>query len=589
MKRPTKLARFLVWRKHHITDYQFAIILSIIIGILAGVAAAVIKNLVRLIHELLNGIASQESSYLYILYPVTGIFLVILFIRYINKYPVRHGIPSVLYSISKTSGIIRRHNIYSSIITSALTVGFGGSVGLEGPSVVTGAAIGSNIGRFLRLNYKQIILLLGCASAGAMSAIFKAPITAIVFALEVIMFDLTMSAIVPLLISSASAAFVSYLLLGQYYLYSFEIHEEFVLSQVWFFILLGIITGLICVYFTKMYMLITEFFERISSVFSRLLIGGMCLGILVFLIPSLFGEGYTAINESLRGDISYLFDNTLYAGFENSMVAVIIVFLLVIFLKVIATSITFGSGGVGGVFAPTLFTGANAGLLFAKIVNMVGFNIPESNFALVGMAGLIAGVIHAPLTAIFLIAEITGGYELFFPLMIVAAISYATVKIFVSNSVYTIQLAKRGELITHHKDKAMLMMMKLRDLIETNFSTVHPDAKMRDLINIISHAHRDIFPVVEYDNTFRGIVKMDDIRHIMFNPELYDNVYVRDLMFMPDYIIDPEDSMEEVARKFNISGRYNIAVIEKGKYLGFISRAKLFSSYRKLMEDFSED
>ena len=589
MKRPTKLARLLVWRKHKISDYQFTIFLSIIVGILVGFGAVIIKELVRLIHELLSGIASQESSYLYILYPVTGILLVILFIRYINKHPVRHGIPSVLYSISKTNGIIKKHNLYSSIITSALTVGFGGSVGLEGPTVATGAAIGSNIGRFLRLNHRQIILLLGCACAGAMSAIFKAPIAAIVFALEVIVIDLTMSGIVPLLISSATAAFVSYLLLGQNYLYSFEISEEFALGQVWFFILLGIITGLTSVYFTKMYMLISDFFDNIKGTFSRLLIGGICLGILVFLVPSLFGEGYSAINECLRGDISYLFKNTLYAGLENSVVAIIILILLMIFLKVIATSITFGSGGVGGVFAPTLFTGANVGLLFARVVNLIGFDLPVTNFALVGMAGLLAGVIHAPLTAIFLIAEITGGYELFFPLMIVAAISYATTKIFVSNSVYTIQLAKRGELITHHKDKATLMMMNVLDLIERDFNKVHPDEKMRDLINVISHAHRNIFPVVESDNSFRGIVKMDDIRHIMFNPELYDNVYVRDLMFMPEYIIDPLDSMEEIARKFKVSKRYNIVVIEQGKYLGFISRAKLFSSYRKLMEDFSEE
>ena len=589
MKRPTKLARFLVWRKHNINDYQFIIFLSIIIGILVGLGAVIIKDLVRLIHELLSRIASQESSYLYILYPITGIFLVILFVRYINKYPVRHGIPSVLYSISKTNGIIKRHNIYSSIISSALTVGFGGSVGLEGPTVATGAAIGSNIGRFLRLNYKQIILLLGCACAGSMSAIFKAPIAAIVFALEVIMFDLTMSAIVPLLISSATAAFVSYLLLGQNYLYSFEINEEFALNQVWFFILLGIITGLTSVYFTKMYMFISDFFEKIKGTYSRLIIGGICLGVLVFLVPSLFGEGYSAINESLRGNISYLFKNTLYPGLQNSVVTVIIMLFLVIFLKVIATSITFGSGGVGGVFAPTLFTGANVGLLFATVANLLGFDLPVSNFALIGMAGLLAGVIHAPLTAIFLIAEITGGYELFFPLIIVAAISYATVKIFVTNSVYTIQLAMRGELITHHKDKAMLMMMNVMDLIERDFNMVHPDEKMRDLINVISHAHRNIFPVVEYDNTFRGIVKMDDIRHIMFNPELYDDVYVRDLMFMPEFIIDPLDSMEEIAKKFKISKRYNIVVIEQGKYLGFISRAKLFSSYRKLMEDFSED
>ena len=425
-----------------------------------------------------------------------GILLVILFVKYINKHPVRHGIPSVLYAISKTNGIMKPHNLYSSIITSALTVGFGGSVGLEGPSVATGAAIGSNIGRLLRFNYKQVILLLGCACAGAMSAIFKAPIAAIVFALEVIMFDLTMSAIVPLLISSATAAFVSYLYLGQSSLYSFEIHEGLMLNQVWFFVILGIIAGLVSVYFTKMYMVITDFFDGIKDMYSRLLIGGIGLGILVFFIPSLFGEGYSAINECLRGDISYLFENTLYPGLENSVIAVLILFLIVIFFKVIATSITFGSGGVGGVFAPTLFTGANVGLLFAKFLNILGFNLNESSFALIGMAGMIAGVIHAPLTAIFLIAEITGGYELFFPLMIVAAISYATVRIFVSNSVYTLQLARRGELITHHKDKAMLMMMKIRDLIETDFNIVHPDEKMRELINVISHSHRNIFPDV---------------------------------------------------------------------------------------------
>lgn len=588
MKNTSALAKFIKWRKNNISDRQFILILSIVIGLASGLAAVIIKNLVHIIQQYLAVIAESNSYYLYIIYPLIGILLTVLFIKYINKNPVRHGVPNVLYSISKRNGIIRRHNLFSSIITSALTVGFGGSVGLEGPAVATGAAIGSNIGRLLHLDHKQIILLLSCACAGAMSAIFKAPIAAIVFALEVIMFDLTMAAIVPLLISSATAALTSYLFLGQNVLYTFEIKEKFVLNDLTYYIMLGIFTGFLCVYFTKMYMLISELFDKLKNVFFKAIIGGISIGLLIFLIPSLYGEGYSAINDSLHGDFNHLFEHSFYGGMGKSFIAITVFFILVMLIKVIATSITFGSGGVGGVFAPTLFTGVNAGLLFAKLLNNFGLSVSESNFALVGMAGLIAGVIHAPLTAIFLIAEITGGYELFMPLMIVAAISYATVRIFTPNSVYTIQLARRGELITHHKDKAVLMMLNVKELIETDFNKLYPDYTLGNLIKVITTAHRNIFPVVEKDGTFRGIVKMDDIRHIMFDQEMYEHVYVRDLMFMPQYVIDPKDTMEEIARKFQISGRYNIAVIEKGKYLGFVSRAILFSTYRKMLSDFSE-
>jgi len=588
MKNTSALAKFIKWRKNNISDRQFILILSIVIGLASGLAAVIIKNLVHIIQQYLAVIAESNSYYLYIIYPLIGILLTVLFIKYINKNPVRHGVPNVLYSISKRNGIIRRHNLFSSIITSALTVGFGGSVGLEGPAVATGAAIGSNIGRLLHLDHKQIILLLSCACAGAMSAIFKAPIAAIVFALEVIMFDLTMAAIVPLLISSATAALTSFLFLGQNVLYAFEIKEKFVLNDLTYYIMLGIFTGFLCVYFTKMYMLISELFDKLKNVFFKAIIGGLSLGLLIFLIPSLYGEGYSAINDSLHGDFNHLFEHSFYGGMGKSIIAITVFFILVMLIKVIATSITFGSGGVGGVFAPTLFTGVNAGLLFAKLLNNFGSSVSESNFALVGMAGLIAGVIHAPLTAIFLIAEITGGYELFMPLMIVAAISYATVRIFTPNSVYTIQLARRGELITHHKDKAVLMMLNVKELIETDFNKLYPDYTLGNLIKVITTAHRNIFPVVEKDGTFRGIVKMDDIRHIMFDQEMYEHVYVRDLMFMPQYVIDPKDTMEEIARKFQISDRYNIAVIEKGKYLGFVSRAILFSTYRKMLSDFSE-
>ncbi len=583
------LKNFTVWRNKHITDRQLILALSVVIGILAGFAAVIIKNLVRLIESFIHNIASHNNALLYILFPIVGLSITVLFIKYINRKPVRHGIPGVLFSISKNHGKMNSHNLYSSIITSALTVGFGGSVGLEGPTVATGAAIGSNIGRALNLSYKQITLLLGCACAGAMAAIFKAPIAAVVFALEVIMLDLTMSAIVPLLIASGTATLTSYYFLGQAVLYSFSVTEKFQLNQLVWYLIFAVFTGFVAVYFAKTYNFITELFEKIPNVFYRLIIGGTLLGVLIFLVPSLFGEGYEVINASLKGQYSLLYENTFYSSLQGTVLSTFFIFLIVLLFKVVATSLTFGSGGVGGVFAPTLFTGAIAGLFYSQLLGLAGVEVNPSYFALVGMAGMISAVIHAPLTAIFLIAEITGGYQLFMPLMIVATISYATTKIFVSNSVYTMQLAKRGELITHHKDKAVLMMLRVNELMEEDFNVLRPSSTMRQLVETIKFAHRNIFPVVEEDGTFRGIIKLDDVRHIIFDSELYDNIFVRDLMFMPEYVIFSTDTVEEVAMKFQASGRYNIAVLKHGKYLGFISRAKLFSSYRSLLKDFSEE
>ncbi|MBN1118729.1 MAG: chloride channel protein [Bacteroidales bacterium] len=580
--------RFLTWRNNHINDRQLIMFLSVVIGLAVGLAAVTIKNLVHLIETNLSKLADVQSGYWYIVFPTIGILLTILFIKYINRNPVRHGIPGVLFAISKNWGKMKPHNLYSSIITSALTVGFGGSVGLEGPTVATGAAIGSNIGRLFGLNYKQVTLLLGCACAGAMAAIFKAPIAAIVFALEVIMLDLTMSAIVPLLLSSVTAVITSYLFLGQNHLYAFTVNEPFSLDHIWIYAVFGIFTGLVAFYFTKVYLFISASFEKIENSFTRLIIGGSLLGIMIFFIPSLYGEGYEEINSSLRGDYNFLFEHTQYANLEGNIVVTIILFLVVLLMKVVATSLTFGSGGIGGIFAPSLFSGAIAGLLFANVAQVSGYEISATNLAFVGMAGMIAAVIHAPLTSIFLIAELTKGYELFVPLMIVSTISYATTKIFVTNSVYTIQLAKRGELLTHHKDKALLMLMNVKELIETDFNIIRPKQTLGDLINVIKFAHRNIFPVVEEDGTFRGMIKLDDIRHIMFYNELYDDVLIRDLMFLPEFVIFTTDSMEEVAVKFQESGAYNIVVIDHGKYFGFISRAKLFSAYRDLLKDFSE-
>ncbi len=590
MKKASVITRFVVWRLKNLGDRQFILILSALIGLGVGLVAVVIKNLVHFIQLLLTGTMSSVHHNLYFFaLPFAGILLTILFVRYINRQPVGHGIPSVLYSISKNNGIIPRHNLFSSVVSSALTVGFGGSVGLEGPTVATGAAVGSNVGRALRMDQRQVILLLGCACAGAMSSIFKAPIAAIVFALEVIMLDLTMSSLVPLLIASLTAALTSYLFLGQNVLYTFENTAPFMMEDIPYYLILGVLAGLVSVYFTKMYMKITEAFEKIKGVYKRLLLGGLILGILIFLLPSLYGEGYEPINKCLNGDYSYLFDNTLYESLSNNIFAVVFFFLMVVLLKVVATSLTFASGGVGGIFAPSLFIGSNLGLLFATVLNTLGVEISRSNFALVGMGGLIAGVIHAPLTAIFLIAEITAGYQLFMPLMIVATVSYTTTRLFVSNSVYTIQLAKRGELMTHHKDRTVLLMMRVEDLIETDFNIIHPNATLGDLVRVITRAHRNIFPVVDGEGNFHGIVKLDDIRDLMFDHEQYDSIFVRDLMFMPRFTISKHESMEEVARKFQVSGRFNIAVLDDGKYLGFVSRAKLFSVYREKLKYLSEE
>jgi CIC family chloride channel protein len=574
----------------YLSGHRFLYVMAAIVGLGVGLGAVIIKNLVHFIREALqNGFQGFNSQYYLFLLPLVGILLAVLYIKYLNKRPVGHGIPGVLFSISKNNGIIRSHNLYSSVITSALTVGFGGSVGLEGPTVATGGAIGSSIGKAFKLNYKEITLLISCACAGALSAIFKAPIAGIVFALEVIMLDLTMWAVIPLLIASATAALTSYLFMGQNVLYQFDLTDQFQMGQIHWYLLLGVVAGLLSVYFTKSYIRISGFFEKIGSLWKRLLLAGGILGVIIFFFPPLYGEGYEVVNQELRGEYLHLFENTFFEGWGQSFALVVIYMLAIILIKVIATTLTFAAGGVGGIFAPTLFMGANTGLLFGLVLNQLGVDVSISNMALVGMAAMIAGVIHAPLTSIFLIAEITGGYELFFPLMLAATISYGTTRYFVKNSVYTVQLAKRGELMTHHKDRNILLMMKVKDLIETNFKTVHPEHSLRDLVQIITTSSRNIYPVVDEQGILKGIVKLDDIRHIMFNQEMYDSTHISDLMVTPEWTVETTDQMEEVARKFSESGRYNFPVLQNGKYLGFISRARVFSSYREMLKHFSED
>jgi chloride channel protein, CIC family len=591
MKKYPILKRFLIWRLRHINDRQLIMVLSALIGVLGGLSAVIIKNSVHFIKDLLlHGFAQEYHNYLYFIYPAIGVLISIFYIKVIVRQHVGHGIPSVLYAISKSNGIIKRHNIISSIVTSTFTVGFGGSVGLEGPTVATGAAIGSNIGQMLHLNYRQITTLLALASAAAMAAIFKSPIAAVVFAIEVIMIDLTAASIIPLLIASITAVLTSYFFLGQAVLYPFDVKHAFVFQDAPYYIGLGVFTGFISVYFTKMYIYIESRFAKIKSWMIRWAVGGTILGLLIFLFPALYGEGYEAINDTLNGDVGPLFNNSPFYSFQDSIWLVFLLFVLIIFFKVIATSVTFGAGGVGGIFAPTLFLGTFAGLFFAKAFNFLELGqIEESNFALAAMGGMIAGVLHAPLTGIFLIAEITDGYGLFVPLMITSTISFATMKLFVKNSVYTHQLAKRGHLLTHHKDKVVLSRMSVGKLIERNFKVVLEDANLRDLVNIIAESPRNIFPVLDTENNFKGIIRLDDVRNIIFKPDLYDTIKIPELMVSPEFIVDPDDNMENVVEKFQKSGKFNLVVVKDGKYLGFVSRAKVFSRYRLLLQQFSED
>ena len=571
------------------SERSFITALSIVVGVLAGMAAVVIKNSVRLTQHIVQTMVSTEMhNYIYFALPLIGIVLTVLVLKYVIRHEVRHGIPNVLYSISKRKGQISNHNLFSSVVASSLTVGFGGSVGLEGPTVATGTAWGSWLAKYFRLNYKNTILMLACACAGAMAAIFKAPIAAIVFAVEVIMIDLTVFSLVPLLLSSATAVVISYFFLGQNVLYPFEVYQAFELADLPYYIVLGIVAGLVSVYYTRMYMFIGSWFDKIEKQISRILIGGVGLGALIFLFPSLYGEGYESINECLAGNVEFLFNNSIFYSFREEMWAALILIAAVILLKIVAATFTFGAGGIGGIFAPTLFMGVNTGMLFAQLTNLLGIRqLNTNNFALIGMAGLIAGVLHAPLTGIFLIADISGGYKLFVPLMVTATFSYIVVRTFTPNSVYHYQLARRNELLTHDKDANVLQMLEVKKLIETDFEVLSPDATLRDLTVAITHNHRNLFPVVDKNGIMVGMVKMDDVRDIIFKHELYDKVKIREIMYMPTYHIGPNDNMETVAHKFESSGRYNLAVIEDGKYLGFISRARVFTTYRKQIIDVS--
>lgn len=586
--RSNKLFRkFLKWRYQHISHKQFIYIASAVVGLLSGLGAVLLKNLTHFIQHLLESEFIKDIHIaFYFIFPLIGLFLVRIVKKYGIKKKVGHGIPSTLFAISKLKGIMPRHQMWSSLLTAPLTVGFGGSVGLEGPTVATGAALGSNFARLMHLNQTTRTLLIGAAAAGAMSSIFKAPIAAIVFAVEIFSLELTLASMIPLLLASITAVLTSYFFFGDDVLLHFNIEDKFQLNDVIFYILLGVSSAAVSIYFSKVYFRIGAFFKDIIGAYKRLLFGGILLGVMVFIIPPLFGEGYSTINNILKGNVIPIVSNNIF-HFEADNNLIIITFLIgLVVFKVIATSLTFGAGGVGGVFAPTLFTGSITGYVFALIINQSNLfvhQLSSTNFAMVGMAGLMAGILHAPLTAIFLIAEITGGYELFVPLMIVASISYIITKKYIPHNIYHKQLAEKGQLLTHDKDKNVLMMLDIDKVIETNFILLTPEMKLGEIVNnAVAKSSRNHFPVVSKENEFLGVITLDSIRNIMFDTKLYEKVNVSSLMVSAPNIIDYDnDTMEEIMDKFKTTVAWNLPVIKSGKYYGFISKSRLLTAYRR--------
>ncbi|MBC3846051.1 chloride channel protein [Winogradskyella echinorum] len=591
---PTKsnfFKRFLIWRYKHISEKNFVFILSLVIGLLAGLISVLIKNITFAIEAIFEkGIILSENS-IYFILPIIGLFLVYLFVKYISKKPSGHAIPSILYSLSKRDGILDKKNIYLPLITAPLTVGFGGSVGLLGPAILSASSLSSNLSRLLHIDRKTRSLLIACASAGAIASIFKSPIAAVIFAIEVFSLDLTFASLLPLLIASVSSVITSYFFLGDSVLFNFTVSDKFAIKDTFFYILLGIGTGIASIYFSKIYFGITSFFNRFKSARHKLIIGGLAIGVMLFFIPPLYGEGFGFINNLMLGnDIEALGNTPFDSHIDNIWIVIGLLFGITIF-KAIAMTTTFAAGGTGGIIIPTLVMGSALGNVVAKVINNcgLGFSVSEANFTLIGMAGLIAGVLHAPLTAIFLIAEITGGYELFVPLMITASMSFIINKNGLDYTIYTKELLEKGALLTQNKDKSVLTLMKLDTVIEQNFIQLHPEMSLGEMLKHgVSKSNRNLFPVTHTDGSFIGILLLDNIRSVMFEQSLYNSTTVETFMQKPPEIIYYEnDSMEKVMQKFQTSRAWNLPVIKDNKYYGFVSKSKLLTAYRKELINFT--
>lgn len=591
----TPIQRIIQWRESHVTDRQFIILLSFFVGFFAAVAAYVLHWLIRQIQYLLTaGFDITTYNWLYLVFPVIGIYITSLFVRYIVKDNISHGITRVLYAISTKRSQLKGHNCWSSVIASAITIGFGGSVGAEAPIVLTGSAIGSNLGQFFKMDNKTLMLLVGSGAAAAIAGIYKAPIAGLVFTLEVLMVDLTMASLLPILISCVTATCFTYIFTGSDSLFTFHLDGEWLLERVPASILLGIFCGLISLYFIRAMNACEGVFARFKNkIYARLVLGGIVLSLLIFLFPSLYGEGYSAINILLNGktetDWDTVMNNSVFYGNSHFLVVYIG---LIILTKAFATSATNGGGGCGGTFAPSLFIGGFSGFFFARIwnINQIGVYIPEKNFTLLGMAGVMTGVMHAPLTGIFLIAELTGGYQLFMPLMIVCICSYLTINIFEPHSIYGMRLAREGKLITHHTDHAALTLMSLDSIIEKDYTPVTSDLLLGKLVQVISRSHTNFIPVINQGNTLLGIIDLAQIRHIMFRTELYHKFTVSQLMKPVDIILGINDPMEDVMNKFDQTTLNYLPVVDINNHIiGVISRTRMYTMYRKMVEDLSAE
>jgi CIC family chloride channel protein len=587
--------RFLEWREEHISEKTFILILAFTVGFFAAVAAFILHELINQIVILLTGSFNQdEANWLYLVYPVIGIFLTSLFVRYVVKDNISHGITRILYAISSKQSRLRGHNCWSSVFASAITIGFGGSVGAEAPIVLTGSAIGSNLGKLFRMDNKTLLLLVGCGAAGAIAGIFKAPIAGLVFTLEVLMIDLTMASLLPVLVSCVTATCFTYIFRGSTSMFTFELESTWIVERVPASILLGVFCGLVSLYFIRTMTMCENIFGKFKDQpYIKLLIGGSMLSLLIFLFPSLYGEGYHDINLLLNGktdaDFNEILDNSLFSGHSE----LLLVYLgLVLMTKVFATSATNGGGGCGGTFAPSLFIGCFGGFLFARLWNVyeIGIYLPEKNFALLGMAGVMSGVMHAPLTGIFLIAEITGGYDLFMPLMIVSVSAYLTIMVFEPHSIYGMRLAKQGKLITHHTDRAVLTMMSLDSVIERDFTAIDPDIELAKVVNKISQSRNDVLPVLDAAGNLLGEINLTKIRHVVFRTELYHHFKAGQLMVDPVATINDEMPMTMVMKIFDDSHADWLPVLDKENHFkGYISRQRIYGMYRKMVADMSEE
>lgn len=593
--RPRWMQRLHDWRVANVSDKMFLLVLAFFVGLLSAVAAFVLHGLINTIVALLTGHFHTDTyNWLFLVYPVIGIYLTSLFVRYIVKDNISHGITRILYAISSNRSRIKAHNTWSSVIASAITIGFGGSVGAEAPIVLTGSAIGSNLGKLFRMDNKTLMTLVGCGAAGAIAGIFKAPIAGLVFTLEVLMIDLTMASLLPILVSCVTATCFTYIFSGNAVMFSFHLDSDWTVQRVPACLLLGVTCGLVSLYFIRMMNACEDMFARFKDKpYVKLVLGGAILSTLIFVFPSLYGEGYHSINLLLNGkteaDWNQVLDGSLFYGHSEYLILYIA---LVLFTKVFATSATNGGGGCGGTFAPSLFIGCFTGFLFSHLWNMhqIGVYVPEKNFSLLGMAGVMSGVMHAPLTGIFLIAEITSGYNLFMPLMIVSVASYLTINIFEPHGIYGLRLAKQGKLVTHHTDHAVLTLMSLDSVIDRDYQAVDPDMELGQMVHQISRSRKSVLPVTDPAGTLLGEVNIIEIRHVVFRTELYHHFKAAQLMSEPAAILSDSTPMTHVMRTFERTQADWLPVIDGSNHLkGYISRKRLYETYRKMVHDFSQD